>query len=169
VKAVGKHFGKVVAKAYVRHGTAWAGLLTQWPEIIGQQMSEYCALEKITWPRKGPPSAHPAIGAAIGARSQHQKEGGTLVIKVAFGRALEVQHQTPQIIDRINAYYGYGAIAQVKIVQGSLKVRKPDEKRKLRPLDQQTSEMLDDRMGEIEDVKLKDALRKLAQGVLSQK
>ncbi len=161
MKAVGKHFGKVVAKAYDRHGTAWAGLLTQWPEIIGQQMSAYCALEKITWPRNVSPTTT--------IRSRHQKEGGTLVIKVAFGRALEVQHQTPQIIDRINAYYGYGAIAQVKIIQGSLKIRKPEEKRQLQPLDQQTSNALDDQMGEIDDRKLKDALRKLAQGVLSEK
>lgn len=43
-----------------------------------------------------------------------------MVLRVAEGRALEFQHLTPRIIERINAYYGYEAIGALKILQGTV-------------------------------------------------
>ena len=40
-------------------------------------------------------------------RADERKQGGTLVIRVTPGRGLDLQHETPRIIDRINAFYGY--------------------------------------------------------------
>lgn len=100
-------------------------------------------------------------------RSKHQKIGGTLLIKVAYGHALEVQHTVPQIIDRINAYYGYGAITQIKIIQGKIEKPSTPQRHILPPLDPVRSRQLDDQMGDIENDGLKEALRNLAKGVLA--
>ena len=48
------------------------------------------------------------------------------------GAALELQHRTVQILERVNAYLGYGAVAHLKIRQGRLPARRryasePDE------------------------------------------
>jgi len=161
MKAIGKHFSKVAEKAYARHGPAWAGLLSNWQTIAGSPLSDICAPEKISWPGQQRGQAE--------TRSKHQKIGGTLVIKVAFGRALEIQHITPQIIDRINAYYGYQAIAQVKIIQGKIEKSETSQKTSLPPLDQATNSQLNARMAKIGDDSLKDALRNLAKGVLEKK
>jgi len=168
MKAVGKHFAKVAEKAYVRHGAVWAGLLADWPGIVGSPLCDICALEKISWPRHSS-SPGRATGQPDDAppRSKHQKIGGTLVIKVAYGRALEVQHTIPQIMDRINAYYGYSAIAQIKVIQGKVEKPHASPKRTLAPLDTAMSEQLDDQMSDIADDKLKNALRHLAKGVLA--
>ncbi len=166
MKAVGKHFAKVAEKAYARHGTAWAGLLSNWRSIVGEPLCDICALEKVTWPGqiRGQSSE---LASERAARSKHQKIGGTLVIKVAYGRALEIQHMTPQIIDRINAYYGYSAIAQIKIIQGKIERPTIIQKQVLSPLAPAKSEQLDQQMNGIENDGLKDALRHLAKGVLS--
>jgi protein-disulfide isomerase len=43
-----------------------------------------------------------------------------MVLRVAEGRALEFQHLGPRIIERINGYYGYEAVAALKILQGTV-------------------------------------------------
>ncbi|HFC04069.1 MAG TPA: DUF721 domain-containing protein [Rhizobiales bacterium] len=163
MKAVGKHFARVAEKAYARHGVAWAGLLTDWPGIIGAPLCDLCLPEKVTWPGQGKARA----GQGTSNRSKHQKIGGTLVIRVAYGRALEIQHMTPQIIDRINVYYGYNAISQIKILQGKVEKPKIVIKHRLPPLSPDISDQLDHQMTAIEDDKLKTALRNLAKGVLA--
>lgn len=162
MKAVGKHFAKIAEIAYARHGAAWAGLLSNWPEIVGSPLSDICVLEKVKWPggQKGKNAA---------ATSKHQKIGGVLVLKVAWGRALEVQHSTPQIIDRINAYYGYQAISQIKIIQGNVQKPRQTKKKTLAPLNREQHQRLDDQMRTIEDETLKQALLRLARGVLAEK
>jgi len=161
MKAIGKHFSKVAEQAYARHGAAWAGLLSNWQTIIGQPLSDICLPEKISWPRQQSGQSE--------TRSRHQKIGGTLVMKVAYGRALEIQHTTPQIIDRINAYYGYQAISQIKIIQGN--IPKPEISRKpaLPPLDETVAGQLDAQMADIDNDDLQDALRTLAKGVFVKK
>jgi len=168
MKAVGKHFARVAEKAYARHGAVWAGLLVDWPGIIGSPLCDICVLEKISWPRHGNEPAKDQAGAAR-ASSRHQKIGGTLVLKVAYGRALEIQHTIPQIIDRINAYYGYSAIAQIRIIQGKVEKPKISPKRILSPLDPVKAGQLDSQMSDIKDDSLKTALRHLAKGVLAEK
>ncbi len=158
MKAVGKHFSKVVEKAYANYGAAWAGLLSSWETIVGQALGDMCRPEKISWP-----AGQQGQGES---RSRHQKIGGTLVLKVAYGRALEIQHTTPQIIDRINAYYGYQAITQIKIIQGKISSPEIVQKSVLSPLEPAASSQLDTRMAKIKDSNLKDALRNLAKGVL---
>lgn len=161
MKAVGKHFAKVADKAYARHGSAWAGLLTNWPEIVGPSLSDICCLEKVKWPTHAS-----ANQTSETSRSRHQKIGGTLILKVVYGRALEIQHSTPQIIDRINAYYGYSAIAQIKIIQGKVEKKLKKQKKTILPLDPVTTDQLNNQMSDIEDDNLKHALHKLAKGVL---
>ncbi len=161
MKAIGKHFSKVAEKAYAHHGAAWAGLLSNWQTIAGSPLSDICSPEKISWPGQQRGQAE--------TRSKHQKIGGTLVIKVAFGRALEIQHITPQIIDRINAYYGYQAVAQIKIIQGKIEKLETARKSALPPLDQKTNSELNSQMTKISNDGLKGALRNLAKGVLVKK
>jgi hypothetical protein len=40
-----------------------------------------------------------------------------LVLRVEGPRAIEVQHRSGQILERVNAYFGYRAIAEMRILQ----------------------------------------------------
>jgi hypothetical protein len=159
MQPVGKHFTKIADKAYARHGAAWAGLLSSWATIVGDDLAAISEPDKIRWPGHR--------GTQQTGRSKHQKIGGVLTIKVAYGRALEIQHTAPQIIDRINAYYGYSAIAQLKITQG--KIAKPEKQSKvvLPPLADNQKQALENQIGDIADDGLKGALSRLARGVLA--
>ena len=99
-----KHFRAVAQKAFQRYGFAYAEILAHWREIAGEDLAAYSEPERIRWPRQ----------PDNGKSGRGRKNGGTLVIRVTDGRAVELQHETARIVDRVNTYYGYEAITGVK-------------------------------------------------------
>ena len=93
-----KHFEKLTKASFARYGFAYGELMARWPEIVGETLAQYCEPEQIKWPR--------------GAGETAQKLGGTLVIRAEPGRGLDLQYQSHQIIERINQFYGYGAVTR---------------------------------------------------------
>jgi hypothetical protein len=151
MQTLDKDFRALTRAAFARYGFAYADLITQWPAIVGDGVAQWSEPERIKWPRTG---------------ADERKQGGTLVIRVTPGRGLDLQHETPRIIDRINAFYGYPAIAAVKIRQAALN-RKKAQSRALPPLDSGQATALETRLDGVADPELKEALRRLGQGVLS--
>jgi hypothetical protein len=147
-----KQFRELTKAAFARYGFAHMDLAAQWPEIVGEQLSSQCRPERIRWPRAAGETA--------------QKLGGTLLIRAAPGRGLDLQHETPHIIERINRFHGYGAIATVKIVQDAqwAEGAKPQP---ARPLDAAAKLALDAKLEAVADPALKAALARLGAGVLS--
>ena len=97
-----KHFRELTRQAFARYGFSYAEVIARWPEIVGEALARHARPERIKWPR--------------GAGESDQKRGGTLVIAAAPGRALDLQYEVPRIIERINGFYGFGAIAAVKVM-----------------------------------------------------
>jgi hypothetical protein len=149
-----KHFAALTKASFARYGFAYGELLSRWPEIVGQNLSQYCDPERIKWPR--------------GVGEIDQKHGGTLHIRAEPGRSLELQHQTHHIIERINQFYGYGAVTSVKIIQSHEPVRKP-LKNKNNILDAQTECALAAELAAVSDEKLRAALQKLGSGALAKR
>jgi hypothetical protein len=44
---------------------------------------------------------------------------GTLTLKVQSSQATRLQHLEPQLIERINGYFGYRAIARLRLLHGA--------------------------------------------------
>ena len=103
-----KHFRHLTKAVFSRYGFAYADVLAQWSSIVGDELGRVSAPERIRWPRAG------------GADGEARKAGGTMILRVAEGRALELQHLVPKIIERINSFYGYEAVTAMKIVQGTV-------------------------------------------------
>jgi hypothetical protein len=146
-----KPFRELTRAAFARYGFAYADLIAQWPEIAGERVAQWSEPERIRWPRQS---------------SGDRKMGGTLVIRAALGRGLDLQHEVPRVLERINAFYGYGAIAQIKIVQGALQ-RRNRPSRPVLKLDETAARSLDSQLTPVNDPDLKEALRRLGTGVLA--
>jgi hypothetical protein len=56
---------------------------------------------------------------------QRGRPGATLILRVDGGRALDVEYQRRQILDRINAYFGYCAVAELRLLQAPVAGAKP--------------------------------------------
>ena len=51
-----------------------------------------------------------------------RRSGAMLVLRVDGAKALDVQYRAQQIIERINAYFGYAAVAQLRVIQAPMPV-----------------------------------------------
>ena len=152
-----KHIRAVTHKAFERYGFAYAEVLARWREIAGEEFAGFSAPERIKWPRM-------RDDATAQAR---RKLGGTLVIRVTDGRAVELQHESARIIERVNTYYGYEAITGIKLVNGPLP-EPPAPKRQRKPLSKHQESNLMEAVGEIEDERLRQVLIRLGRGALSE-
>jgi len=95
--------------AFEKFGFPAAALLTDWAAIAGADIAGISAPERLKWPRR---PEDPEAGNA--------GSGATLVLRVDGPRALELQYRLPQLIERINAYFGFRAVAQIRLYQAPL-------------------------------------------------
>lgn len=92
--------GRVLDPASRRRGVAEAGVLTDWPRIVGDVLAARCQPVKLTGGGRG--------------------HGGILHVHVAGSAALELQHSEPQLLERINSYFGYPAVARLRLIRAPL-------------------------------------------------
>lgn len=114
VKAVGSFVPQLTRKAFEKFGFSAATLIMDWPTIVGGEIAHHTQPERLKWPRIA------GEADAEGTVPQKSRSGATLLLRVDDGRALDVQYKTKQIIERINAYFGYAAIAELRLVQGPI-------------------------------------------------
>jgi hypothetical protein len=157
IKAVGSFLPGLTRKAFEKYGFSTASLLTDWPTIAGKELAAYAAPERLKWPRGTDQGPGETDEAEAGRR------GATLVLRVDGGRSLDVQHNARQIIERINAYFGYAAIKELRIVQAPL----PQAHASVPPATRSTGEPLTHEVAHIADPRLREALARLGAGVRS--
>ncbi len=130
------------APAFKKRGFKEARLILEWPVIVGKTFAQQCVPERIVLPR-------------------NKNQGATLYIKAQEGFALELQHLVPVLLERIATFYGYAAIAQIKITQGLLPT---EEKPAMGPKSPPRKKVGSQKAVEgIEDEALADSLKRLGE------
>jgi hypothetical protein len=148
METLSKHFREITKAAFARYGFTQADVVANWAAIVGEELAAVSAPERIRWPR--------------GSGEQAQRQGGTLVIRAAPGRALELQYEASRITSRINSFFGYGAVGQIKVMQAA-------ELAKGRPKPPPLPEkpVCEQQVASVEDGPLREALERLGRGVAS--
>lgn len=153
-KAVGTYVPRIARAVFEAHGFPSAEILSDWPAIAGPELAAYTAPERLVWPRRSADNSREDQTRTGGA--SRRQSGATLVLRVDGPRSIEVQHGAPRIIERINAYFGYRAVATVRIIQGPV-VRNARTEKQQAPAPPPDEEGLD----RIEDNDLRAALARL--------
>ena len=125
--AVGAYVPSVARAAFEAHGFPTVAVLSDWPEIIGPEFADFTAPERLIWPRNT--GKDPTDAAAHG--TAHRRGGATLVIRVDGPQALEVQHMAQQLMERVNIYFGYRAVVELRLVQGPVRRKTRTETAKM--------------------------------------
>ena len=115
---LGKFIGKLTKKAFEKHGFSAATLLTDWRTIVGSDIAAYTAPERLKWPR-GVEAYSDVSDDGAG------RPGATLVLRVDPVRALDVSYKSRQLIERINAYFGYKAVSELRFIQAPVAELQP--------------------------------------------
>src|ERR1700694_511931 len=98
----------VFSDAYAKQGFAARELVTRGAEIAGPEISAHPEPLKIQWPR--PVEGQP-------------QEPATLVLRVEGPMALEIQHASDVILQRVNRFFGWGAGGRLALRQAPLSRR----------------------------------------------
>lgn len=130
------------------------GLVQSWEEIVGERLAASTRPEKIAWPRR--------------LHEDDPFKPATLVIACEGAAALRLQHETGEVIARVNAFLGYGAIGQIRIVQKPVAAQ-PKSRPRARPLTPGEEERLSTIVGDVEDDGLREALERLGRSVIGEK
>ncbi len=139
--------GKLVGAVFARQGFASAELVTRWDDIVGHEIAAHSEPIKLQWPRK--------IAGEDG-------EAGTLVLRVEGPAAIEIQHLAGLICERVNRFLGWHAVGRLALRQAPLRRR---QARAARVTDPTATARIAEKLGEIKDEELKDALARLGAAV----
>ena len=97
-------------------GFAEAGLISDWAAIVGAETGRMSRPVSLKFPHAKSGADKSGVGKSGGG----QRQGGVLTVLAGGGAALELQHLKPQILERINAHFGYRAVAELRFQQGSV-------------------------------------------------
>jgi hypothetical protein len=139
--------GKVVGEAFTRQGFASAELVTRWSEIVGAEIAAHSEPIKIQWRR-------PVDG--------EEREPGTLVLRVEGPAAIEIQHMANVVLERVNRFLGWRAVARLALRQAPLR---RGERKADRRLDPAATARIAETLSDIGDDDLRAALSRLGASV----
>ena len=144
----GKSLAPLIKQLDAKFGQGPGLLKARWREIVGETLARRTEPVRVIKSRTG--------------------EGGTLELRVDGPVASLIQHQAPQITQRLDLLLGKGAVTKLRIVQGPVKVQAapPAPTRRKPPLDAGQERDLSDSLASQPEGGLKDALLKLGRGVL---
>ena len=136
---------KTLADAFAKQGFASVELVTRWPEIVGMEIAAHSQPEKIQWPRT--------------PQARNAPEPGTLLLRVEGPAALEIQHLSDVILERVNQFFGWQAVDGVRLRQAPLSRRAAPRSRPAP--DPAAMARIAAALPEIKDAKLRQALARL--------
>jgi hypothetical protein len=129
-------------------GFASTELIARWAEIAGPEIAAHSEPMKINWPR--------GMGDAA-------PEPATLVLRVEGPAALEIQHLSAVILERVNRFFGWQAIGRIALRQAPLRRREPPTPPP--PPDPETAGRIAASLPAIEDDDLRQALARLGAAI----
>jgi hypothetical protein len=138
---------KTLHDAFAKQGFASTELVTRWTDIVGTEIGAHSEPEKIQWSR---------------AHDGKTPEPGTLMLRVEGPTAIEIQHLSSVILERVNRFFGWQAVGSLRLRQAPLR----RETRKPHPApDPEATARVAAGLIEITDDKLRDALARLGAAI----
>jgi len=139
----------LVTPALRAKGFAQAEVVTRWAYIVGPELAESTLPVSLRFPRG-------------------DRMGATLTVRCESAFAPLLSHKAGRVIEMVNSFFGYQAVAKLEVKQGPL----PRQPRKMpyekRALGEKEANQLRSLVGEGELSPLQEAVKSLGEYVLSE-
>ncbi len=140
--------GATLNEALKRQGFASTEIVARWADIVGTEVAAYSEPLKINWPRQN---------------DEQTAEPATLVLRVEGPAAIEIQHLSAQILERVNRFFGWRAVGRLALRQAPLRRRGP--KPAPPPPDPAATARIAQSLPQIEDESLRQAVARLGAAI----
>ena len=89
-----------------KRGFATLDLVAHWPDIVGPAYAETTAPDQLSWPRR-----------PKGLIEEEEHEPAVLTVRCSGAAAMRLTLEAPQLIERINTFFGYRLVGRLKPLQ----------------------------------------------------
>ena len=127
---------KTLRKHLKKGGYNFSNIVDNWTKIVSEKISNAC---------------YP-----ITVKMGKEMKDGVLVLNVIHGREMEIEYKKNEIMDKINSFFGYNCISQIKlkIIEEKIKFKK----NKL-PIIKNLSK-INNKIASVQNPELKESLKK---------
>ena len=122
-----------------RGGYNYSSLINNWTSLVGKKTSEICYPKNV--------------------KTNKELKDGELILNVSHGNQLDVEYSKKDIIEKINSFFGYKFIKNIKIVLINKKIISRNDKKNLKNIN---GKKFDEKINEIENFHFRKKLLNLA-------
>ncbi|HEX3710619.1 MAG TPA: DciA family protein [Pseudolabrys sp.] len=140
--------GATLSDVLRRQGFASTEIIARWAEIAGAEVAAHSEPIKINWPRQV---------------NEETAEPATLILRVEGPVAIEIQHLSALILERVNRFFGWQAIGRIALRQAPL--RRPERPKAPPAPDPAVAAGIAQSMPQVEDESLRQALGRLGAAI----
>ena len=120
-----------------KNGYNYSEIISKWSMLVGKDISS-CAYPK-------------------SIKMKKRNSNGTLVLGIKRGDEIQVEYAKKEIIDKINSYFGYKLINEIRILTFNSANKKGNKKNTL----DKTSKKFEEKINEIKNKNIRDSLSQL--------
>ena len=140
-------------------------MLAEWAAIAGEEIASQSTPLELKFSRT---SSGKSAKDGKTVKTDKTPPKATLHLAVQPAYALELSYQKNLLIERLNMFFGYGAIKDIKLIQNSeIMNNKILKKPKIRPLTLQEQQKIDSLVTGIQENDLQTALKNLGKAIVS--
>lgn len=154
--SVSKMMRPLIKQVLGNNGMINLELLSSWEEIVGSTVAAYTIPQKLSF-------------------KKDESANGCLTLMVLAGAfAMEIQQNSPKIIEKINSFLGFPAVATLKIVQNSnpenfLIRKKPIDKLKKKVVSAEEENYITELVKDVNSEELRRSLENIGKAVFSRR
>jgi len=124
-------------KILKKGGYNFSNIVDNWTKMVGKDISNYCYPNTI--------------------RMTKDMNNGTLILNVVHGNEINVEYKKQEIIDKINSFFGFNCIKEIKLKI----VQKKQITQKIKNFSDQNYSKYNEKLKNIQNQDLKKSLSKL--------
>lgn len=151
MKDLSASLDKITKPIFKKRGFIENRIITDWSNITGGELATNSSPRKLVF-------------------QKDKTTDGTLHIEVYDSAiAMELTYMEPVLIEKIACYFGYKAVARLKIIQKPMSMRHASSKpeNKIITLSNEQQQYLNSSLQDVEDEEMRNALKGLGTGVLN--
>ena len=137
LRSFGNALPRSVKSILRKNGYNYSEIINKWNFLVGKDISNSCFPQSIKMSR--------------------ENKNGTLILSVERGNEIIAEYSKKEIIDKINSYFGYKLIDQIRLQTFNSKKRKEKKKSILN----KSSKKFEKKINEIKNKNIRDSLYQL--------
>ena len=137
LRSFGNTLPRGIKQILKRNGYNYSEIIGKWNLLVGKDISNYCYPKSIKMSR--------------------ENKNGTLVLLVERGNEINVEYSKKDIINKINSYFGYQLISEIRLQTFSPISKKEKEKNIIN----NSPKKFDKKINEIKNKDIRDSLSQL--------